>query len=170
MLSWFIIIPIIVTSLNQSTETALVRVISDLLLFGDLCNCSVILLLDLSSAFDTVCHKLLLVHLSEFGMSEDALSWFSAYLTDRQYYITSMHNYTYPTVLLKRCSTGLRSLPIIVYYLHYGSWTNYSPPCFQYHCYVNGIQIYIACWTDTIHQPASFTIIMYQWAKDLAKL
>ncbi len=71
---------------QHSTETALVRVTNDLLLSGDSGNLSILLLLDLSSAFDTVSHNLLLMRLSEIGISGDALAWFSSYLTDRQYY------------------------------------------------------------------------------------
>ncbi len=60
-------------------------------------NLSIVLLLDLNSAFDTVSHNLY----SEIGISGAALAWFSSYLTDRQYYIT-MHNYKSPTAPLKQ--------------------------------------------------------------------
>ncbi len=55
----------------------------------------------LFSAFDTVCHKILLSRFAEFGISGSALSWFSSYFTDRQYYI-SLHNSKSPTVPLKQ--------------------------------------------------------------------
>ncbi len=69
---------------QHSTESALVKVVSDLLFSGDSGSLSILLLLDLRSDFDTVCHKILLSRLAEFGISGSALSWFSSNLTDRQ--------------------------------------------------------------------------------------
>ncbi|KAI2668802.1 hypothetical protein H4Q32_005609 [Labeo rohita] len=70
-----------------STETALVKVVNDLLLSSDSGSLSILLLLDLSSAFDTVSHDLLISRLSDLGISGTALSWFSSYLSGRQFYI-----------------------------------------------------------------------------------
>ena len=67
----------------HSTETALIRVQNDILLaLGDRKVC-LLLLLDLSSAFDTVDHAGLLNTLSEIGLKDIALAWFSSYLRDR---------------------------------------------------------------------------------------
>ena len=70
---------------DHSTETALLRVHSDLVAASDAGKISLIALLDLSAAFDTVDHAILLERLStEFGLRGDVLSWIESYLTGRQ--------------------------------------------------------------------------------------
>eukprot|EP00745_Piridium_sociabile_P044747 TRINITY_DN9505_c0_g1_i24.p2 TRINITY_DN9505_c0_g1~~TRINITY_DN9505_c0_g1_i24.p2 ORF type:complete len:122 (-),score=5.84 TRINITY_DN9505_c0_g1_i24:1342-1707(-) len=69
---------------NHSTETALLRILNDLLTALDQNKVSALLLLDLSAAFDTIDHHLLLSCLeSSFGIKNSALSWFKSYLSDR---------------------------------------------------------------------------------------
>ena len=69
---------------GHSTETALLKVANDLLLALDKKHVSVLSLLDLSAAFDTIDHSLLLTRLhNSFGISHTALAWFKSYLTDR---------------------------------------------------------------------------------------
>ncbi len=68
----------------HSTETALIRVTSDILEAIDSGRACVLVLLDLSAAFDTIDHSILLRRLQKyFGISGTALSWFRSYLTDR---------------------------------------------------------------------------------------
>ena len=69
---------------HHSCETALLRVQNDILKSIDDKQCIVLLLLDLSAAFDTVDHKILLHRLrSRFRIKGKTLSWLQSYLTDR---------------------------------------------------------------------------------------
>ena len=69
-----------------STETALVKVANDLLLAADSGLYSILILLYLSSAFDTVDHNVLISHLKNYvGISDVALDWFISYLSNRSF-------------------------------------------------------------------------------------
>jgi hypothetical protein len=71
-----------------STETATAKVPSDLLDAVDRGDTALLALLDLSAAFDTVDHDVLLERLSRsFGVSGDALEWFRSYLSGRSQYV-----------------------------------------------------------------------------------
>ena len=66
------------------TDTALVRVNNDILVALDNHQSVVLLLLNLSAAFNTVDHGILLDRLSHrFGICGLALSWFKSYLSNR---------------------------------------------------------------------------------------
>ena len=72
----------------HSTETALVKVYNDILVDIDKNRTIILLLLDLSAAFDTVDHEILLYRLaSRFGISDVALSWFGSYLSNRSQFV-----------------------------------------------------------------------------------
>ena len=74
---------------GHSTETALLKVVNDLFLSPNKGNISVLLLLDFSSAFDTIDHPILVHRLhTDFGFTDTVLQWFSSYLTDRTQYVS----------------------------------------------------------------------------------
>ena len=74
---------------HHSTETALLKVQSDILLALDQRKCVYLVLLDLSAAFDTVDHKVFLQQLKqEYGFEHNALDWMASYLTDREQHVT----------------------------------------------------------------------------------
>jgi hypothetical protein len=69
---------------NPSTETALLKVKNDLLMNMNQQHVSLLVLLDMSAAFDTVDHRILLERLSsKFGFTGGASSWFRSYLSQR---------------------------------------------------------------------------------------
>ena len=69
---------------HHSTETALLAVTNCLLGSADEGRVSILTLLDLSAAFDTLHHSILLTRLHDmFGISGKAFEWVSSYLFDR---------------------------------------------------------------------------------------
>ena len=69
---------------HHSTETALLRVFNDLLLNIDGGQGALLVLLELSVAFDTVDHEILIRRLEFcFGMTGKVLDWVRSYLTNR---------------------------------------------------------------------------------------
>jgi hypothetical protein len=67
----------------HSTETALLRVVSDWRKCLDIGSAVYVVSLDVTAAFDTVCHQHLLAKLFRGGIRDKAHSWFSTYLCDR---------------------------------------------------------------------------------------
>ena len=69
---------------HHSTESGLLKVKNDILLNMDAQKVTLLVLLDLSVAFDTVRHDILLDRLrSRLGVTDQALNWFTSYLSDR---------------------------------------------------------------------------------------
>ena len=68
----------------HSTETLLIRITNDLLIASDQDKATVVMLLDLSAAFDTVDHsKLLSILEREMGLGGNVLKWFKSFLCGR---------------------------------------------------------------------------------------
>ena len=69
---------------HHSTETALLKVLSDVFTACDNQKVTLLALLDVSAAFDCVDHSILLSRLqSTFGLGGVVLSWIRSFLTDR---------------------------------------------------------------------------------------
>jgi hypothetical protein len=73
---------------GHSTETAVLRVLSDILQAVDRGDVATLILLDLSAAFDTVDHDIMLQRLQfSFGIVGAAHRWFQSYLLGRSQYV-----------------------------------------------------------------------------------
>ena len=69
---------------HHSTEAAIIKIMNDILLSMNDQHVTLLLLLDLSAAFDTVDNTLLLQSLqTKFGIHGTALDWLNSYLSGR---------------------------------------------------------------------------------------
>ena len=104
---------------GHNTETTLLEIVNDLLLSVDNGKMSIVMFLDLSAAFDTIDHNILLSHLEYiFGMHSAALQWFFSYLSNRTQTV-SINNIKFDPapvffmMLLRALSWGLFCLSCI---------------------------------------------------------
>ena len=69
---------------NHSTETTVCAITSDMTEIVANGKCGILIMLDLSAAFDTVDHKLLLDDLRHVGIDNAVYNWYDSYLKNRE--------------------------------------------------------------------------------------
>lgn len=73
---------------NHTTIDTVSTLVADTIQGFENKQCTIAILLDISKAFDTIDHSILLTKLSYYGVKNQALSWLKNYLTNRQQYIS----------------------------------------------------------------------------------
>ena len=109
---------------GHSTETTLAKVCSDIVTAMDKGHHVLLALLDLSAAFDTVDHGILLEWLSmSFSERDGVLDRLRSYLTERYYTVRHQGTESTRRVYL-RCPSGLGTTPSAVCFIHGRTWKN----------------------------------------------
>ena len=129
----------------HSTETALLKIHNDLLLSFEDKKLSALVLLDMSAAFDTVDHSILLSRLSSnFGISGSAHSLLTSYLSGRTQSVSIHSSSTPPSPIMTGVPQGSVLGPLL-FSLYTTPLTNLldnSP--MSYHLYADDTQLYIS--------------------------
>ncbi|GFR82916.1 reverse transcriptase-like protein [Elysia marginata] len=136
---------------DHSTETAVLRVFNDLLVEADLGKVSVLCLLDLSAAFDSLDHNIMLTRLEKsFGIKHTVLQWFQSYRKDREQTVVVDGVKSAGNVLKYGVPQGSVLGPVL--------FTIYTQPLarvlnnfgLKYHFYADDSQIYGSCQPENI--------------------
>ena len=95
---------------KHSTETAVLKMITDVLRAADRGEVSLLCMLDLSAAFDTVDHDILIGRLQQsFGVRGLALSWIESFLRDRTQSVSIDRAQSTRSSLTIRCAARKRA-------------------------------------------------------------
>jgi hypothetical protein len=133
----------------HSTESALLRIQSDILGVLDEKKCVLLVMLDLSSAFDTIDHSTLLSRLhSVVGLSGKALKWFKSYIEDRTQCVTinGIQSSLWEPIFGVPQGSVLGPLLFIIYMAPLGMILRSLG--IQYHFYADDSQIYVSFHPD----------------------
>ena len=150
-----------------STESAIILITSDLLSGLNNNRGTILVLLDMSSAFDTLDHNVLIHILSAIGITGIALNWFTSYITNRFSSVRSNTNSSPSRPITHGIFHGSVLGPLLfnIYLLPmFDIFTDY--PDISFHTYADDLQLYLNCTQSPTYAPdrlSSCIKSLHQW-------
>ena len=130
---------------KHSTETALVRIHEDLIQAVDSRRGVLLVLLDLSAAFDTLDHSTPLHRLRAIGLNQTVLAWFSSYLVGRTNAVKIREVTSAPLITQHGVPQGSVLGPLL-FNIHLLPITDiFDRHQIRYHIYADDTQLYAEC-------------------------
>ena len=135
---------------GHSTETALIRVVNDMLNATDNGNLSLLTLLDLSATFDTIHHSILLERLqTSFGIDGLPLKW-ESYLSNRHQKVKIDNNLSNVLPILYGVPQGSVLGPLLLSMYIYPLTDVIDDHKLFYHVYADDSKLYCSSPSDQI--------------------
>ena len=153
---------------GHSTETALLKVVNDLVCDIDNGNVSFLTMLDLSAAFDTIDHSILFNRLSSnFGIEDQALNLLKSYIMNRNQKVKINEHYSSEIPISFGVPQGSVLGPLLFAVYIYPISEVINRDMFRYHQYADDTQLYISCKPNsvshTVDQISSSTSAINDW-------
>jgi len=151
----------------HSTETALLKIKDDIAISIGNRKAVLLILLDLSAAFDTINHQKLIDTLQDLGLSGSVINWFTSYLTNRHQSIVCAGSTSHPFELKTGVPQGSVLGPVL--------FTIYTSSLglvlrnlgVNYHFYADDTQLYLSfnpkCESNTISTMANCVDAVKKW-------
>lgn len=138
--------------------------VNDVLLASDTGSPSVLVLLDLTTAFDTIDHPILIARLEKLvGLSGNVLSWFKSYLSNRLQYEDDSSALSEVTCGVPQGSV-IGPILFALYMLPLGAVVHRHEV--NFHCYADDTQLYLSLKpgdTSTVNVLTACLADIQQW-------